>query len=150
MLSTATEQTEILIFLLESTKLHKMSYETWINYIKSSEKTSFISGKLRRIHYKFPDGNEMTEEYNMETGVLIKRAWKKKKDILCMNTDDISSTNFNWEIELGEYIKPLKTDEFLLKESQTEVCVLIHVNLLILISNLQLFFTQNSPFSQNE
>lgn len=99
-----------------------MSVGQWIEYIKNAEKTSFISGKLRRIHYKMTDGAEMLEEYSMDTGILVKRGWKKKCDILCTElADDINSTQYNWDIELGEKIQPLKSSEFLVKESMSEV-----------------------------
>lgn len=99
-----------------------MSFGAWIEYIKNAEKTSFISGKLRRIHYNMKDGAEMIEEYSMDTGILVKRAWKKKRDVLCTESaDDMNSTHFNWDIELGEKIQPMKNTEFLVKESIAEV-----------------------------
>lgn len=98
-----------------------MSYKAWIDLISSAEKTSFVTANRRRIHYKFPDTAEMIEEYSMETGVCVKRAWKKKRDVLCMESDDVSSINFNWDIELGEHIQALPSDDFLVKESNTEV-----------------------------
>lgn len=99
-----------------------MSFGPWIDYIRNAEKASFISGKLRRIHYKMTDGAEMVEEYSMDTGILVKRAWKKKRDILCTDaTENMNSADFNWDIELGEKIQPLKNSEFLVKESTSEV-----------------------------
>lgn len=99
-----------------------MSFGPWIEYIRNAEKTSFISGRLRRIHYKMTDGAEMVEEYSMDTGILLKRAWKKRRDILCTSApEDVNSANFNWDIELGERIQPLKNTEFLVKESSSEV-----------------------------
>lgn len=99
-----------------------MSFGQWIDYIRNAEKTSFISGKLRRIHYKMTDGAEMIEEYSMDTGILVKRGWKKKLDILCTaSADDMNSAHYNWDIELGETIQPLKNSEFLVKESVSEV-----------------------------
>lgn len=99
-----------------------MSYKTWIDYIQKAEKTSFITKNCRRIHYKFPDNVEMIEEYSMDTGICIKRAWKKNREILCMDNDSITNINFNWDIELGEHIHSLKSTDFALKESNTEVC----------------------------
>lgn len=99
-----------------------MSFQSWIDYIKNAEKTSFISGKLRRVHYKMRDGAEMIEEYSMDTGILVKRAWKKKRDILCTDSaDDMNNAHYNWDIELGEKIQPLKSSEFFVKESTSEV-----------------------------
>ncbi|XP_013117464.1 protein DPCD [Stomoxys calcitrans] len=70
-----------------------MSYEHWLNYLKSAEKNSMISGKSRKVFYKFPDGHQMAEEYSMDTGVVQKRAWRKCKQLM---------GEPEWEIELGE------------------------------------------------
>lgn len=77
-----------------------MSFETWLNLIKSAQKTSIISGKARKIHYKFPDGREMAEEYSLETGCVLRRAWKKTKTLTSKNYDE-------WDVELGEPIPKL-------------------------------------------
>lgn len=102
-----------------------MSYENWLNYIRNAEKSSFITGKIRKVHYKMTDGAEMLEEYSMDTGILMRRAWKKKKDVLCFQpTDhDLGSTMFNWEIELGEPIPITKSNDFMVKESNTAVTI---------------------------
>ncbi|XP_061392784.1 protein DPCD [Musca vetustissima] len=70
-----------------------MSYENWLNYLKSAEKNSMLSGKSRKVFYKFPDGNQMAEEYSMDTGVVQKRAWRKCKQLM---------GEPEWEVELGE------------------------------------------------
>lgn len=70
-----------------------MSYENWLNYLRSAEKHSMISGQCRKIHYKFPDGQQMAEEYSMETGIVQRRAWRKCKQLM---------GEPEWEIELGE------------------------------------------------
>lgn len=100
-----------------------MSFEPWLNYIKNAEKSSFITGKIRKVHYKFSDGAEMLEEYNMDTGVLMRRGWKKKNDVLCMQPagEDMNKTFFNWDIELGEVISTKQSDDFVVKESSTTV-----------------------------
>lgn len=71
----------------------KMSYENWLNYLKSAEKNSMISGNMRKVFYKFPDGHQMAEEYSMDTGVVQKRAWRKCKQLM---------GEPEWEVELGE------------------------------------------------
>lgn len=70
-----------------------MSYENWLNYLKSAEKNSMISGRSRKLFYKFPDGQQMAEEYSMDTGVVQKRAWRKSKQLM---------GEPEWEVELGE------------------------------------------------
>lgn len=100
-----------------------MSFEPWLNYIKNAEKSSFISGKIRKVHYKCGDGAEMLEEYSMDTGVLMRRGWKKRNDVLCMQPagEDANKILHNWDIELGEVISTKPSDDFLVKESNTAV-----------------------------
>ncbi|KAH8302373.1 hypothetical protein KR044_005678 [Drosophila immigrans] len=70
-----------------------MSYQNWLDFLQSAEKNSMLSGKLRKVHYKFPDGRQMAEEYNMDTGIVQRRAWRKCKQLM---------GEPQWEIELGE------------------------------------------------
>ncbi|XP_068149636.1 protein DPCD [Drosophila tropicalis] len=70
-----------------------MSYQNWINYLKSAEKNSIVSGRIRKVLYKFADGQQMSEEYNMDTGIVQRRAWRKCKQLM---------GEPEWEIELGE------------------------------------------------
>ncbi|XP_034483361.1 protein DPCD [Drosophila innubila] len=70
-----------------------MSYQNWLNYLQSAEKNSMISGRLRKVLYKFPDGRQMAEEYNMDTGIVQRRAWRKCKQLM---------GEPEWEIELGD------------------------------------------------
>lgn len=100
-----------------------MSYENWINYLRSAEKHSMISGHCRKIHYKFPNGQQMAEEYSMETGIVQRRAWRKCKQLM---------GEPEWEIELGETPRQINqglgggdadnssiTNDFTLLESNT-------------------------------
>lgn len=100
-----------------------MSFGPWLNYIKNAEKSSFITGKIRKVHYKCNDGAEMLEEYNMDTGVLMRRGWKKKNDVLCLQPagDDMNKILFNWDIELGEVISTKQSEDFVVKESSAAV-----------------------------
>ncbi|GAB0095625.1 Protein DPCD [Sergentomyia squamirostris] len=89
-----------------------MSFVEWLNLIRAAEKSSIISNNVRKIHYTFPDGREMVEEYSLETGIVQRRAWRKKQDL---------RGEPDWEIELGEVSKELRIGgEFLLRESNTE------------------------------
>uniref|UniRef100_A0A1A9W7N5 Protein DPCD n=1 Tax=Glossina brevipalpis TaxID=37001 RepID=A0A1A9W7N5_9MUSC len=75
-----------------------MSYRNWLNYLSSAEKSSVINGRIRKIHYKFPDGQQMAEEYSMDTGVLQKRGWRKPQQLLGES---------EWEVEVGEDYRQL-------------------------------------------
>ncbi|KAG4070502.1 hypothetical protein HA402_005734 [Bradysia odoriphaga] len=89
-----------------------MSFANWLNQIKNAEKSSAISGKCRKVHYKFIDGQEMVEEYSMDTGVLQRRAWKREKAL---------GGQPDWEIELGDFGRSLNSqDTFVVRESITE------------------------------
>jgi len=99
-----------------------MSYSTWLNYLKSAEKSSVIQHDVRKLLYKFPDKHDMIEEYSMSTGMILKRAWKKKRDLLTFSPKDslVSDGRFEWEYELGDFTKPINSnDDFLVQESST-------------------------------
>lgn len=97
-----------------------MSYSDWLNLIRSAEKTSLINGTIRKVFYKFPDGRQMVEEYNMETGLIKKRSWKKCRQLM---------GEPEWEDEIGETINQINKEggdsknslEYLqVKQSNTE------------------------------
>ena len=91
-----------------------MSFETWLKKLNSASKSSIISGKLRKIHYTFPDGTQMAEEYSMDTGIILKRAWKQSKQL---------RGEPEWELELGDVVRQVNPsmENILLMESVTEV-----------------------------
>lgn len=88
-----------------------MSYETWLKKLDTAEKKSVIQRNTRKIVYKFQDGNEMCEEYSMDTGVLLRRLWKAKKELL---------NEHNWYTEVGDTFRNIN-ETFEVKESSTEV-----------------------------
>lgn len=100
-----------------------MSYENWMNYIRNAEKISFSSGEVRKFLYRFNDGNEMIEEYNKVTDVLMRRAWKKNQNNMGLyaKINEFDRTLFDWEIEIGEIIQPSFDEKFLLKEADKMV-----------------------------
>lgn len=86
----------------------------WLNYLRTAEKTSIIKDNVRKIHYTFPDGNQMAEEYSMDTGVVLRRMWKKKKEL---------RGEPSWTVELGEVLPDFGINDgnFVMKESSTAV-----------------------------
>ncbi|XP_055536010.1 protein DPCD [Wyeomyia smithii] len=90
-----------------------MSYVEWLAKVRGADKSSAIQGKIRKVHYNFPDGSEMMEEYSIETGIILRRAWKLRSDVF--RKDD-------WQVELGDPIpKSLtKADSMMLCEASTE------------------------------
>ncbi|XP_065211165.1 protein DPCD [Planococcus citri] len=89
-----------------------MAEVKWLDLIRNSEKTALLGSNLKKIHYKLPDGREMVEEYNLETGVLSKRAWKTNSTIY---------KTVKWQVEVGDPLSE-KVDENIdqigIKESQ--------------------------------
>lgn len=65
----------------------------WLNRVRNAEKTCLIQEGKRKVHYKFQDGQEMAEEYNLDTNTLVRRAWKRGNDL---------SKKGHWEIEVGD------------------------------------------------
>lgn len=104
-----------------------MSYQTWLNYLESATKSSVIERDVRKVLYRFPDQNEMLEEYSMATGIISKRAWKRKSSVMTFasNNEDslLGDGQYRWEYELGDFMRPLNqaNTEFVMKESVTEV-----------------------------
>lgn len=92
-----------------------MSFAAWLRLIQTAEKTSIISGEFRKIHYKFKDGREMAEEYNLQTGVCARRAWRNATALT-------KGPSAEWHLELGDVVRPLNpsADQFVVKESLTE------------------------------
>lgn len=83
-------------FTLRSRTTPKMHRNTiWYRSLLDAEKTCMKEDKLKKIHYKFDDGREMVEEYNVDTQVLCRRAWKVKGKL---------GGEGNWEVEVGDQI----------------------------------------------
>ncbi|CAK1555398.1 unnamed protein product [Leptosia nina] len=67
----------------------------WYKLLTSAEKTCLKEDKIRKIHYKFEDDKEMVEEYNVDTQVLLRRAWKAKGKL---------GSEGKWDVEIGDPI----------------------------------------------
>ncbi|XP_018323341.1 protein DPCD [Agrilus planipennis] len=77
----------------------------WITLLKNAKKTCISQNNLRKVHYELEDGQEMVEEYNMDTEVLTRRAWRKKSKI---------KSNDEWDIEIGDPEPKLAENESLI------------------------------------
>ncbi|XP_050092891.1 protein DPCD [Anopheles aquasalis] len=92
-----------------------MTFSIWLQSIKKAEKTSSVLGNVRTVYYRFSDGREMIEEYSIETGLVLKRAWKVQSRL---------TRKEEWQIELGDSKCPSLIDnEPMLKEAETEPMV---------------------------
>lgn len=67
----------------------------WYKSLLNAEKTCLKEDKIKKIHYKFEDGKEMVEEYNVDTHVLLRRAWKMKGKL---------GGEGKWSVEVGDPI----------------------------------------------
>uniref|UniRef100_A0A224XYJ7 Protein DPCD n=1 Tax=Panstrongylus lignarius TaxID=156445 RepID=A0A224XYJ7_9HEMI len=65
----------------------------WLAKLKSAEKTALIQDGKRKVHYKFSNEDEMAEEYNIETNILVRRAWKRGGAL---------RKTGQWEVEVGD------------------------------------------------
>ena len=89
-----------------------MFYVAWLTWLRSADKSSAIQSTIRKVHYNFPDGIEMLEDYSTETGMMLLWAWKARSDLFRKD---------EWQVELGEPIlKFLKAKSILLLEASIE------------------------------
>lgn len=67
----------------------------WYKSLVDAEKSCLKEDKIKKIHYKFDDDREMVEEYNVDTQVLLRRAWKSKGKL---------GGEGKWLVEIGDRI----------------------------------------------
>ncbi|XP_039273935.1 protein DPCD-like [Styela clava] len=65
----------------------------WVDTLRSARKTALLQDGRRKVHYTFPDGNELAEEYDVKTNDLIVRKWRKKTTL---------GGPTKWDMEIGE------------------------------------------------
>lgn len=89
----------------------------WFKSLQAAEKSCLKEDKIKKVHYKFEDEREMVEEYNTETEVLLRRAWKLKGKF---------GVDEKWEVEVGDPIPnatPNNTDAADIMECQDQVSI---------------------------
>ncbi|CAH8831146.1 unnamed protein product, partial [Trichobilharzia szidati] len=70
-----------------------MDTRAWLEKIKAAKATLLIEDGRRKIHFLFPEGEEMVEEYDTSNDNLLTRRWRKKT---------VLGGDGSWEIEVGE------------------------------------------------
>ncbi|XP_076461832.1 protein DPCD-like [Babylonia areolata] len=65
----------------------------WIEKLKKAQKTCLIQDGRRKIHFGFDDGVELAEEFDLKTGELLVRKWRKKGTL---------GGHGSWETEVGD------------------------------------------------
>lgn len=64
------------------------------------------------MHYKFSNEDEMAEEYNLETNILVRRAWKRG--------GALRKTGL-WEVEVGDPEPVMQSFDVGIKENANSV-----------------------------
>ncbi|VUZ39052.1 unnamed protein product [Hymenolepis diminuta] len=76
-----------------------MATSEWLKTIKEAKKTTLVQDGRTKIHYSFPDGKEMTEQYDNNSEIIIERKWKR---VPMLGGEGI------WTYEIGQ--EPEKSD----------------------------------------
>lgn len=85
----------------------------WFRLLRTSKISCSLNGETKRAHIKFPNGQELLEEFNPSTECVIRRAWRKSTPL---------GGPSDWEVELGEPPPPPPLDQDGLRESDDQVC----------------------------
>ncbi|XP_074643042.1 protein DPCD-like isoform X2 [Tubulanus polymorphus] len=83
---------------------------SWLNSLKSAQKTALVQDNRRKIHYTFKDGREMSEEYDVRTNELVIRRWREKTKL---------GGGSVWLYEVGEQLAPKNLETEGLAESMS-------------------------------
>lgn len=120
-------------------KLPTMMYRNsiWYKSLLNAEKTCLKEDKIKKIHYKFDDGREMVEEYNVDTQVLLRRAWKLKGKL---------GGEGKWLVEVGDPIPDAtpSTDALDISESKDQVRVVFKY-----LNNIFYFFLRPTHYNMS-
>lgn len=103
----------------------------WFSQLKKAKKSCIVDGKLKRVHFDFGDGREMVEEYNLDTNVVTRRAWRCNRDL---KGED------KWEVEIGDP-EPMYNKEEMLMIQENSNQVLYCVNVFIVAAFLCRIFS---------
>ena len=66
--------------------------DAWKEKLLAAKKTALVQGGIRKLHYEFSENEEMAEDYDMKTGEILVRKWKKASTI---------GRKSDWEYEIG-------------------------------------------------
>ncbi|CAH1783482.1 unnamed protein product [Owenia fusiformis] len=70
---------------------------SFLENLKTSQKTCIVQDGRRKIHFIFKDKTELAEEYDLKTDVLLVRKWKKSGRL---------GGEGKWQFEVGEDLSP--------------------------------------------
>uniref|UniRef100_UPI00398EF180 protein DPCD n=1 Tax=Pristiophorus japonicus TaxID=55135 RepID=UPI00398EF180 len=70
-----------------------MAARGWLESLQQAKKTAAVQEGKRKVHYLFPDGRELVEEYEVSNDQLTVRKWKQKNTLRSPG---------QWQFEVGE------------------------------------------------
>ncbi|XP_032683725.1 protein DPCD [Odontomachus brunneus] len=70
-----------------------MSSESWLATLQNAQKTACIQDGKRKVHYLLKNKQEMIEEYNLDTNVVVRRTWRKRNQF---------EKEIGWSVEIGD------------------------------------------------
>lgn len=86
---------------------------SWVTNLLKAKKSCITQNNLLKVHYALPDGNEMVEEYDVNTNVLNRRAWRIKNRM---------GGEGEWNVEVGDPEPNIaSSDGILIKENPNQV-----------------------------
>lgn len=71
----------------------------------------------RKVHYLLQNKQEMIEEYNLDTNVVVRRAWREKNQF---------GKEVGWSVEIGEPGIIQDDETCVIRESSNMVCTTFH------------------------
>ncbi|KRT84554.1 hypothetical protein AMK59_446 [Oryctes borbonicus] len=84
----------------------------WVSRLRNAKKSCLTQGNLKKVHYELEKDLELVEEYNMDTGVLTRRAWRRKANL---------GGEGDWDVEIGDQEPPrFQKDTWLIKEDPNQ------------------------------
>lgn len=87
--------------------------DSWLTTLKNAKKSCIQQNNLRKVHFELANGKELVEEYNMDTSVLTRRAWRFKSEL---------GAEGDWKVEIGDPEPTIGlTDSVLIKENSNQV-----------------------------
>ncbi|KAH9284650.1 Protein DPCD [Echinococcus granulosus] len=81
-----------------------MATSAWLNSVKEAKKTILVQDGRTKVHYSFPDGKELVEQYDNVEGIITERKWR-------MPTMLGGEGSWNYEIGQGTEIDAVELRE---------------------------------------
>ncbi|XP_045464661.1 protein DPCD-like [Harmonia axyridis] len=66
---------------------------SWLDELKDAKKSAIADQMLKKVLYELKDGRELVEEYDLQSNLVTRRAWKVKDQL---------GKQKEWDIELGD------------------------------------------------